>query len=295
MDTVRGMIALQSRFPGRVRVNVEPFRPTPNQPIYAQMREYGLEPAPWDEETLDIDPHFSAITSEIHCSVSGSNQGVDRLGEQNYVSKVIRSGPKPAKEFTVGWGRPQILDFEHEFVKFQPFSAADLRGWYSVRALHPDGSVRFLMLKDEEARRLSTLMSTIPYGGNPFDDGDFESVWSGLADAHVIAGAVHPDKVATQRFQSALAAGDLLQASPYWSARVVDTSEDGLAFHYLYDVAQAYRTSPVLGPVLRALADQPMTQPDAVNRAIAEESGLDKADVAHVFDSVHYVGFLTVV
>ena len=295
LDTVRGMMALQARFPGRVRVNVEPFRPTPNQPIYAQMQEFGLEPAPWDTETLDLDPHFAHITSEIYCSVSGSNQGVDRLGEQNYVSKVIRSGPKPAKEFTIGWGRPQILDFEHEFVKFQTFSAADLRGWYSVRALHPDGSVRFLILTADEARQLGSLMQAVPFAMNPFETEAFAKAWTECADNHVIPGAMHPDKVATHHYRTGLETGDTLCTSPYWAARIVDGSEDGLAFHYLYDVTKAYRTSPVLAPVLKALAERTMTQADAIDETLAAERGLDRGDVVQVFQSVHELGFLSVV
>ncbi len=295
MDTVRGVVALQSRFPDRVRVNVEPFRPTPSQPIYKDMRDYGLEPAHWDAETLDLDPDVADITSEIYCSVSGSNQGVDRLGEQQYVSKVIRSGPRPAGEFAIGWGRPQILDFEHEFVKFQVFNTADLRGWYSVRALHPDGSVRFLIVSAEEARQLGALVRDVVFGSNPFDVPEFTKVWTSLADEHVIAGAMHPDRVATHHFAAKLEADDLLCASPYWAARVVDDSQDGLAFHYLYDVARAYRTSPMLSSILEALVEQPITRKDAISRTIAADGSLDEDDVVQVFDSVHELGFLSAV
>ena len=295
MDTVRGVMALQSRYPGRVRVNVEPFRPTPNQPIYKDMRDYGLEPALWDDATLDLDPEVADITSQIYCSVSGSNQGVDRLGEQQYVSKVIRSGPKPAGEFTIGWGRPQILDFEHEFVKFKPFGAADLRGFYSVRALHPDGSVRFLILSADEARQLSPVVSDVTFGTSPFETEDFSSRWSAYEEAHVIPGAMHPDKVGSHHFAAGLEASDYLCASPYWTARIVDGGEEGLAFHYLYDVARAYRTSPMLAPTLEALKSRPIAQEDAIARTLAEAGGLDSDDVAEVFRSVHELGFLSVV
>ena len=295
MDTVRGVVKLQSKFPGRVRINVEPFRPTPNQPIYKRMEEFGLEPAGWDAETLDLDPSFAGITSEIYCSVSGSNQGGERLGEQNYVSKVIRSGPKPAKAFNVGWGRPQILNFEHEFVKFLGFNNADLRGWFSIRALHPDGSVRFLIASDDEARRLGALVQDVSFDTNPFDHPEFGETWEKVANEHVIPGSIHPQKAAAHRYQEGLEADNLILASPYWAARVVEAGSNGLIFHYLYDLARAYRTSPILASVLETLAEQPMARDDLIDRTASRGGGLQKGDVAQVFDSAHELGFLSVI
>ena len=295
METVRGVVMLQSKFPGRVRINVEPFRPTPNQPIYEQMQEFGLEPAGWDAETLDLDPSFADITSEIHCSVSGSNQGSDRLGEQNYVSKVIRSGPKPTTAFTVGWGQPQVLNFEHDFVRFVGFKNADLRGWFSVRALHPDGSVRFLIASGNETRLLGSLVQGVGFGINPFDHPEFAETWTRIAGEHVIPGAVHAHKSAAHHYQEAMESDDLVTVSPYWAARVVEAGGDGLVFHFLHDLAQAYRTNPLLAPVLQELADRPMTRDDLVDHTASGENGLPKGDIAHVFDSAHELGFLSVV
>lgn len=296
METVDGIIALQSRNPGKVRVSVESFRPTPNQPIYKKMHEFGLEPALWDAETLDIDPHFADITSKIDCSVSGSNQGVDRLGELHYLGKVIKSGPKPSNEtFAVGWGRPEVLDFEHDLVKFRYLNNEDLYEWCSVRALHPDGSVRFLMLNDDEVTRISALLKDVAFGCSPFEHPEFADTWSRFAAEHVISGSIHPQKAATHRFQTGLQTDDALLASPYWTARIVDNGKNGLVLHQLHDLVKTYRTNPALASTFQALAQEPMALDDIVGEMNRTESRIKREDALSVLEYAHELGFLSVI
>ncbi len=296
METVKGVMGLQSRFPGKIRVSVEPFRPTPNQPIYNRMHEFGLEPALWDEQTLDLEPRYSDITSQIHCSVSGSNQGVDRLGELHYLGKVIKSGPKPSNEyFAVAWGRPEVLDFESEFVRFRPFVGQGLHNWCSVRALHSDGSVRFSILSGDEARGLQALLRNVDFGDNPFGDAAFADAWDDLAVEQTISGSLHPDKSASHRFTEALHAHDLMVASPYWAARIIDNTEDGLLIHNLHDLVRTYRTNPALAPILRTLVDRPMTLEQIADSTSGLAQGVDRNDLVPVLEYAHELGVLSVV
>jgi len=296
METVHGIKGLQSRYPGRIRVNVEPFRPTPNQPIYERMQEFGLEPAPWDDEILDIDPEFSHITGGIHCSVSGSNQGVDRLGEQYYLGKVIKSGPQPSEAaFAVGWGRPEVLDFEREPIKFRAFSGKGLQAWYSVRALHSDGSVRFLILNNKEVRALQDRLGNVGFGYNPFDDAAFADAWDEYAGQHAISGSVHPEKAATHRFRISLRSDDRVIASPYWTARVIDNSESGLLIHYLHDPGKTYAADPAVAPILVSLSDQPAVLDEVIDRTLRANEGLERDDVSGVLEYAHELGLLSMV
>ncbi len=296
IETVQGVVGLQERFPGQVRVSVEPFRPTPNQPIYSKMREFGLEPAVWDDKTRDIDPFFSDITANIYCSVTGSNQGVDRLGELHYLGKVVKSGPKSSAEiFPVAWGRPEVIDFEQEFVRFRPFGGRGLHRWCSARALHCDGSVRFLIVSNEEAGRLSNRLKEIEFGRNPFEDVEFQDLWDGLAADHAISGSIHPRKSATLRFRPGLEPEDLVVASPYWAARIIDAGQDGLLLHNLHDVAKTYQTNPALADVLGGLTHAPMVLEEVVGETLSANDGLERADVVRVLGAAHEMGLLSVV
>jgi len=295
-ETVRGVIALQSRFPGRVRINVESFRPTPNQPIYGRLQEFGLEPMIWNDETLDLDPSFIDITGDMYCQVTGSNQGLDRLGELSYVTKVIKSGPKPSvQNFAIGWGRPEILDFENELVKFHTFTSEDLQGWYSVRALHPDGSVRFLIMHNKEVQKLNSVLREVDFDANPFEHGAFETTWAALVDKHLVPGAIHPAKAATHYFQADLQDDSLLSASPYWAVRIIGHSEDGMVMHNLHDVAKCYRTTPALAPFLETVAGQATTWKELVDSISGMEKDFDRQDVIGVLEASHEFGILSVV
>jgi len=295
-ETVRGVMRLQSRFPGRVRVSAEPFRPTPNQPIYDEMRDCGLEPVLWDDEILDLEPRFRDITSQIYCSVEGSNQGVNRLGALSYLGKVIKAAPKPSSDdFVVGWGRPEWVNFESESVRFRPFAGETLRGWCSSRALHCDGSVRFLILSNNEARQLQALLRNVGFGDNPFENTAFAKAWDSLADVHAIPGSIHPEKSVPHRFQNSLHSKDLLIASPFWTARIIDGGDDGLLIHNLHDLTNTYRTSPALAPILRALVDKPKSLADITRETLAENAGLDRDDVVRALDFAHELGVFSLV
>lgn len=292
LETARGVMGLQSRFPGRIRVSVEAFRPTPNQPIYKDMEDYGLEPKRWDDEIIDLDPALADISGDVFCSVAGSNQGVDRLGELHYLGKVIKSGPKPSnEEFAIGWGRPEVLDFEDAYVRFRPLSGQGLRNWYSARALHPDGSVRFLIVSGDEARQLQRLMQPLGFGENPFGNAAFATAWERLAEEHAVSGSLHPDKSAMHKFKPRPDDDDLLTASPYWVARVIAQADDGLLFHSLHDLVNTYRTNPALAGPLKSADRSPMTLRELSEMA----EGVDRGDVVPALEFAHELGVLSIV
>jgi hypothetical protein len=79
--TIKQLRALKREFPALLSFTNEPFTISPAQAIYKALGAYGLEPVPWSDRDLDIAPEYRAITEPMLCSVQGSNQGVDRLGE----------------------------------------------------------------------------------------------------------------------------------------------------------------------------------------------------------------------
>ena len=76
-----------------------PLTVSPAQPIYKELGTFGLEPIPWSESYLNIAPAYRAITDTVFCSVRGSNQGVDRLGESALIP-FFDGGMSPATPFS---------------------------------------------------------------------------------------------------------------------------------------------------------------------------------------------------
>jgi hypothetical protein len=81
LGTALRLREIQAQYPDRFRVNIEPFIISPGQPLFANMEKVGLVPEKWPDAIVDLAPKYSHITSEIFCSVSGANQGIERLGQ----------------------------------------------------------------------------------------------------------------------------------------------------------------------------------------------------------------------
>ena len=79
--TIKQLRALKREFPALLSFTNEPFTVSPAQAIYKALGAFGLEPIPWSDRDLEIAPEYRAITGPMLCSVQGSNQGIDRLGE----------------------------------------------------------------------------------------------------------------------------------------------------------------------------------------------------------------------
>jgi len=81
MKTAMVFRGLQKRFPSLLATGIEPFVVSPGQPIFKELGKYGLTPVKWSDEYLDIAPEYYEITKEIHCTIEGANQGIERLGQ----------------------------------------------------------------------------------------------------------------------------------------------------------------------------------------------------------------------
>lgn len=81
MKTAMVFRSLQKRFPSLLATGIEPFVVSPGQPIFKDLAHYGLTPTKWSEEYLAMAPEYYDITRDIHCTVEGANQGIERLGQ----------------------------------------------------------------------------------------------------------------------------------------------------------------------------------------------------------------------
>jgi hypothetical protein len=99
LHSVAQVRALQSEFPGQLRVNTEVFRVSPGLPLFRNLESIGLKPQKWAEDYLNIAPRFTDITSNIYCSVEGSNQGMERIGRERIAFMIRTDDPVRTDKF----------------------------------------------------------------------------------------------------------------------------------------------------------------------------------------------------
>jgi len=99
LHSVAQVRALQSEFPGRLRVNTEVFRVSPGLPLFRNLEGVGLKPQKWAEEYLNIAPRYQDITSNLYCSVEGSNQGMERIGRERIAFMIRTDDPVRTDKF----------------------------------------------------------------------------------------------------------------------------------------------------------------------------------------------------
>jgi Radical SAM superfamily len=109
LGTALALRALKREFPHSFRVNVEPFSVSPAQPLYTSLHDNGLTPHPWADDFLALAPAFANITNDIVCHVSGSNQGLDRIGELHIARTVTASERRPTLPDPFFYSEPESL------------------------------------------------------------------------------------------------------------------------------------------------------------------------------------------
>lgn len=97
METAQVYHKLQARYRGLLSLSIEPFTLTPGQPIFGEMMRYGLTSQAWDEKYIEIDPSYENITRRIPCTVTGSNQGMERLGQFQIAVALSQDSSNPTQ------------------------------------------------------------------------------------------------------------------------------------------------------------------------------------------------------
>ena len=99
LHSVARIRELQAEFPGRLRVNTEVFRISPGMPLFRNLEGAGLKPQHWADDYLAIAPGYQDITSNILCSVEGSNQGMERIGRERIAFTIRTDAPVRTDKF----------------------------------------------------------------------------------------------------------------------------------------------------------------------------------------------------
>ena len=149
MHSVSELRRLQTEFPGRLRVNTEVFRVSPGLPLYQDLEGIGLRPQKWAADYLDIAPRYADITSNIFCSVEGSNQGLERIGRERIAFMVRTDEPVRTDKFDYA---------EDEDLTINEFEAQHLfGGWHLASTKLDSAFIYALIVDDDELQELQEL------------------------------------------------------------------------------------------------------------------------------------------
>jgi radical SAM superfamily enzyme YgiQ (UPF0313 family) len=133
--------ALQSEFPGPLRVNTEVFRLSPGMPLFENMESMGLSPQRWADDYLDIAPRYLDITSKIYCSVEGSNQGMERVGRERIAFMIRTDAPVRTDKFSYD---------EDEHLSIREFESRHVFGDWHLASTKLESAWIYALLVDTE-------------------------------------------------------------------------------------------------------------------------------------------------
>jgi hypothetical protein len=151
LHSVAQIRALQSEFPGRLRVNTEVFRVSPGLPLFRDLEAYGLKPQRWAEDYLNIAPRYLDITSNIYCSVEGSNQGMERIGRERIAFMIRTDDPVRTDKFDYD---------EDEHLVIDQFESRHICGdWHMVSTKLDSAWIYALLVTSDELAELQELAS----------------------------------------------------------------------------------------------------------------------------------------
>src|SRR5262249_19658601 len=149
LHSVSEIHSLQSRFPGRLRVNTEVFRVSPGLPLFGNLEGVGLTPQKWAEDYLNIAPRYLDITSNVYCSVEGSNQGMERVGRERIAFMIRTDAPVRTDKFDYD---------EDEHLAIHEFESRHIVGdWYLASTKLESAWIYALIVDSDEVSMLQEL------------------------------------------------------------------------------------------------------------------------------------------
>jgi len=157
--TVGWISRLMQEYPAQLSTSLAPFILTPAQPIFHALETYGLKTESWDTEYLDITPELIPITEKIPCTVSGPNQGVDRLGQMNLLEFTVAQGRAyGARLCKVPPTYARKVSIWHVSLDSSQFKLTGVcPGWYLGFRVSSEGSICGLIMSEAELQEFNEL------------------------------------------------------------------------------------------------------------------------------------------
>ena len=120
-------------------------------PLYRNLEVMGLTPQKWAEDYLNIAPRYSDITSNIYCSVEGSNQGIERIGRERIAFMIRTDDPVRTDKFDYD---------EDEHLTIGEFESRHIsEGWFLASTKLESAWIYALLVNNNELEELQALDS----------------------------------------------------------------------------------------------------------------------------------------
>ncbi|AUX45955.1 uncharacterized protein SOCE26_074570 [Sorangium cellulosum] len=283
LHTARVLQEIQQEF-ANLSVNTEPFAVMPGQPIFQDLARYGLHPARWAQDYLDIAPKYRSITSEIYCTVDGPNQGIERLGE-------FRIGRSLAEaEIGLNYGRKEPL------APFR-FNLDHLYGDCALGTLKSSAAMTYgaiLTKQDQEELDQGHLLSTvqgqssIPLLEHPV----FADLVARIEAAHLVRPRATTPGIYAGNYEGSLSESAALTLSPFVIARVLEARAVLLVVNF---ISGRLMVLPVTSAwLIELLSGAPRFLDEIRERARAESPPQDGEAWMKTLDDLREQGFVVV-
>lgn len=289
--TIRQLRTLKQRFPSLLSFTNEPFTVSPAQAIYKALGAFGLEPVKWDEHYLDIAPEYRAITAPVLCSVRGSNQGVDRLGESALIPYF-------------DGGMRAVTPFSYSLV--EKFSTRELEietiegGWVLARCKTPSSLLYGCILTtDERLQYLEAVERTpddiVEQAACILDIPAVAALLRAVEREHVFAAAREHLPLVPLAHPGTFAPDTLVTMSPHVVARILGDGDDSELVLANIVATRAVFVSSELAPLLRYAGAAPRTVEEIGRYAQRKGVALTADEWLTVAESLWTQGYLVCV
>lgn len=225
---------LQVRYPGLLSLSIEPFTVSPGQPIARDLAAYGLSPHPWDGSCLDLAPAYRDLTEMINCTVTGANQGVERLGQ--YQLAVALSQDSRSRSRTILMAST-IRDSDFMYYSYNPEEQEEtghldfdhLFGDLYLATCKTASSLVYGCLvrraeRDAYCRLLGTERLVHPWSSSHalLDNAVIGTLLQSIEDEHVLKPRRLRPKIIPVHYRRELSSEDRLTASPFVVTRQIE-------------------------------------------------------------------------
>jgi hypothetical protein len=249
LHSVAQIRALQSEFPGQLRVNTEVFRVSPGQPLFRNLEGVGLTPQRWADDYLNIAPRYLDITSKIYCSVDGSNQGMERIGRERIAFMIRTDAPVRTDKFDYD---------EDEHLAIHEFESCHIFGdWYLASTKLESAWIYALLVNTGELHELQEIAADAK--GRGVNHPLLARYLRELEDRHIAFPSMQRPPVAPTRFFRQLPTEDFVVAlSQFAVIRFMGRKQNQQILAVNYVNGRFMRRPIGERQVLNALAESPM-------------------------------------
>jgi radical SAM superfamily enzyme YgiQ (UPF0313 family) len=297
---------LQNRFPDLLSTGIEPFVVAPGQPIYQNLKQYGLTPRKWAEEYLDIAPHYRTITENIYCTVEGANQGVERLGQYQIAITMSQDtlNRERTRQHTTS---AQTSDFMHysynpdELESIFDLTIEHVFGNWYLGTFKTDSSLLSGFLLSHEERELYQEIRaheqlTRPWASTTslLERDSIGAFMDRIERRHIVISPRSLPRISWPIYRRAIQAADWLTLSSFVIAR--EWSNGGESEIILVNIINKryLRTSKSFEPVLKLIIDSPRNLGEVL-RSLGESSELQTSDqIVRLIEEMKELGILVI-